>query len=54
MSEVRVGIKTNTVLSTDSFFFLLTNHVEGPSSLSTLYSEWNNPVFVRPPQVRKS
>ncbi|XP_060793504.1 DNA mismatch repair protein Mlh3 isoform X2 [Neoarius graeffei] len=23
----------------------------GPSSLSTLYSEWNNPVFVRPPQV---
>ncbi|TSL61230.1 DNA mismatch repair protein Mlh3 [Bagarius yarrelli] len=24
---------------------------EGPSSLLTLYSEWNNPVFVRPPQV---
>ncbi|XP_053339254.1 DNA mismatch repair protein Mlh3 isoform X1 [Clarias gariepinus] len=23
----------------------------GPTSLSTLYSEWNNPVFVRPPQV---
>ncbi|XP_060750778.1 DNA mismatch repair protein Mlh3 isoform X1 [Tachysurus vachellii] len=23
----------------------------GPGSLSTLYSEWNNPVFVRPPQV---
>ncbi|XP_062872269.1 DNA mismatch repair protein Mlh3 isoform X2 [Trichomycterus rosablanca] len=24
---------------------------EGPSSLSTLFSKWNNPVFVRPPQV---
>uniref|UniRef100_A0AAR2J4Q1 MutL C-terminal dimerisation domain-containing protein n=1 Tax=Pygocentrus nattereri TaxID=42514 RepID=A0AAR2J4Q1_PYGNA len=24
---------------------------EGPGSLSALFSEWNNPVFVRPPQV---
>ncbi|XP_026867735.2 DNA mismatch repair protein Mlh3 isoform X2 [Electrophorus electricus] len=28
-----------------------TDEDRGPSSLSTLFSEWNNPVFVRPPQV---
>ncbi|XP_043080959.1 DNA mismatch repair protein Mlh3 isoform X3 [Puntigrus tetrazona] len=24
---------------------------QGPDSLSTLFSEWNNPVFIRPPEV---
>ncbi|XP_056589830.1 DNA mismatch repair protein Mlh3 [Triplophysa dalaica] len=25
--------------------------VQGPNSLSTLFSEWTNPVFIRPPEV---
>ncbi|XP_066527051.1 DNA mismatch repair protein Mlh3 isoform X2 [Hoplias malabaricus] len=28
-----------------------TDEPQGPGSLSALFSEWNNPVFVRPPQV---
>ncbi|XP_007235804.3 DNA mismatch repair protein Mlh3 isoform X1 [Astyanax mexicanus] len=27
------------------------DELQGPGSLSALFSEWNNPVFVRPPQV---
>ncbi|XP_072552636.1 DNA mismatch repair protein Mlh3 isoform X2 [Salminus brasiliensis] len=28
-----------------------TEGLQGPGSLSALFSEWNNPVFIRPPQV---
>ncbi|XP_051516242.1 DNA mismatch repair protein Mlh3-like isoform X2 [Myxocyprinus asiaticus] len=28
-----------------------TEDVQGPNSLSTLFSEWINPVFIRPPEV---
>ncbi|XP_053339257.1 DNA mismatch repair protein Mlh3 isoform X3 [Clarias gariepinus] len=40
----RVGTRAERVHSTSI-------ECGGPTSLSTLYSEWNNPVFVRPPQV---